>query len=160
MLALGWFVVYATISVIASVWVLAAREPAHAQRAAVVAVVASAGAFVQMLAPVVAVVVVVTVASAAALPLAGAGPSAPPRRWPWLVTAGLAVAWFSWIILGTWARQYVWTGRVLPANSPFGSAAAVASAWTDVHAPALLGALAVLVVVAVAGQAATDTPPQ
>jgi hypothetical protein len=60
------------------------------------------------------------------------------------------------VLVSTWARQYVWTGRELAPGSAFGTAAAVGAAWAEAYAPALVAGLLVLMVAAIAGSQAAE----
>jgi NADH:ubiquinone oxidoreductase subunit 6 (subunit J) len=148
------FFVYAAVALGAGVVVVAARSAAVAVRALAVGLLAGCCAYVQMLAPVVAAVQLVMLAGAtvAALQLAVGDEVVVPRRWlsalALVPIAGLVV-----LLVGTWARQFVWAGRELAAGSGFGGAAAVGQAWSEAHAPALLAALLALLVAAIAGSA-------
>lgn len=151
-MAAAVFFAYAAVALAAGVVVVAARTARVAVQALLVCLVAGCCAYVQMLAPTVAAVQLVMLAGAgvAALRLAVGDEVVARRRW----LAGLAllpVASLSLLLVGTWARQYVWAGRELPPGSRFGGAAAVGQAWSEAHAPALLAVLLALLVVAIAG---------
>jgi hypothetical protein len=115
------FFVYAAVALGAGVVVVAARSAAVAVRALAVGLLAGCCAYVQMLAPVVAAVQLVMLAGAtvAALQLAVGDEVVVPRRWlsalALVPIAGLVV-----LLVGTWARQFVWAGRELAAGSGFG----------------------------------------
>lgn len=65
-----------------------------------------------------------------------------------LVAVGAATAGVVFVLVGTWARQFVWTGREPTPGSGFGELPALAGALAG--APALLGIGLLLVVVAAA----------
>lgn len=69
------------------------------------------------------------------------------RRGRWLVAGGLLGA-LAFVLVGTWARQFVWTGRALPAGAEPGAASAVAEALAG--SPALLALALVGLVIAAA----------
>lgn len=73
-----------------------------------------------------------------------------PARGAWRGRAGLlaALAGLAFVLVGTWARQFVWTGRVLAPGSGFGEAPALAGALGG--SPGLLAVGLALVVVAAA----------
>jgi len=157
---LALFFVIAAVALAAGVLVVAARSSVTAMRALRVCLVASGCAYVQVMAPVVGVVQVVVLAGAAALALQGladdrGGGEARPRWWwragPLALLGGLAL-----VLVSTWARQYVWTGRELAPGSTFGTAAAVGAAWAEAYAPALVAGLLVLMVAAIAGSQAAE----
>ena len=64
------------------------------------------------------------------------------------------VAALALVLVSTWARQYVWTGRALPPGSRFGEAALMGQAWSELYAPTLGLAALALTVAAIAGLAA------
>jgi NADH:ubiquinone oxidoreductase subunit 6 (subunit J) len=141
-------------------WCSRRGRPATAMRALRVCLVASGCAYVQVMAPVVGVVQVVVLAGAAALALQGladdrgaeeAKAAGGGGRGPWRLLGGLAL-----VLVSTWARQYVWTGRELAPGSSFGTAAAVGAAWAEAYAPALVAGLLVLMVAAIAGSQAAE----
>jgi hypothetical protein len=66
-----------------------------------------------------------------------------------LAIGALGLAALALVLVGTWARQYVWTGRELPPGSSFGSVAELGLAWSEAYAPALLAALLTLLLVAI-----------
>lgn len=151
-MATALFVGYAAVALGAGLVVVVGRSARVAVRALWVCLLAGCCAYAQMLAPVVAAVqlVVLVGASLAALRMVVRDEAVAPRRW----LSGLAllpIAAVSLLLVGTWARQYVWTGRELAAGSRFGEAALVGQAWSDAHAPALLAALLALLVAAIAG---------
>jgi NADH:ubiquinone oxidoreductase subunit 6 (subunit J) len=154
-MAAAVFFVYAAVALAAGVVVVAARTARVAVQALLVCLIAGCCAYVQMLAPAVAAVQLVMLAGAgvAALRLAVGDEVVVRRRW---VAAGallplLPIMSLSLLLVGTWARQYVWAGRELPPGTRFGGAAAVGQAWSEAHAPALLAVLLALLVVAIAG---------
>lgn len=148
------FFVYAAVALAAGAVVVLGRGAALALRALTVCLIASACAYVQMLAPAVAAVQLVLVAGAgaAALGLAVRDEEVARRRWV-SALALLPIAGLVLVLVGTWARQYVWTGRELAAGTRFGGAAALGQAWSEGHAPALLAVLLALVVAAIVGTA-------
>jgi NADH:ubiquinone oxidoreductase subunit 6 (subunit J) len=156
---LALFFVLAAVALAAGVLVLAARSSATAMRALRVCLIASGCAYVQVMAPVVGVVQIVVLAGAAALALQGLadarGDEEAKERWwragPLGLLGGLAL-----VLVSTWARQYVWTGRELAPGSLFGTAAAVGAAWAEAYAPALVAGLLVLMVAAIAGSQAAE----
>lgn len=148
------FFAYAVVALAAGLVVIAAGSTRVATRALFVCMVAATCAYVQMLAPAVAAVQLVVLAGAAvaALRLAVTDEVVVRRR----LVSGLAllpIAGLALILVGTWARQYVWAGRELAPGSQFGGAAALARVWSEAHAPALLAALLALLVAAIAGSA-------
>lgn len=151
-MAAAVFFVYAAVALAAGVVVVAARTAQVAVQALQVCLIAGCCAYVQMLAPTVAAVQLVLLAGAgvAALKLAVGDEVVGRRRW----AAGLGllpIMALSLVLVGTWARQYVWAGRELAPGSRFGGAAAVGQAWSEAHAPALLAILLALLVAAIAG---------
>jgi NADH:ubiquinone oxidoreductase subunit 6 (subunit J) len=145
------FVATAAAALAAAVWTIAARTPEAAARALRVCLLAAACAYAQVLAPALAAVVVVVLVGAAGLGLAGlgAGPEEPGSRW-WRAGSLALIAGLALVLVGTWARQYVWTGKDLAPGSTFGSAAGLGAALVG-HAPAVIGGLLVLAVAAIAG---------
>lgn len=146
------FFAYAGVALAAGVVVVVARSAAMAVRALGVCLLAGCCAYVQMLAPVVAAaqLVMLVGATVAALQLAVGDEVVARRR----VVSGLAllpIAGLVLLLVGTWARQFVWAGRELAAGTGFGGTAAVGQAWSEAHAPALLAALLALLVAALAG---------
>lgn len=145
---------YAAVALAAGLVVVVARSVRVAVRALVVCLIAGCCAYVQMLASAVAAVQLVMLAGAgaAALRLAVGDEEVVRRRWV-SVLALLPIGGVSLLLVGTWARQYVWAGRELPAGTRFGGAGALGQAWSEAHAPALLAALLALLVAAIAGTA-------
>ena len=123
--------------------VLLARRPETARRGLLVSLLAGTCAYVQMMATWVAAVQLVALAGAAiaALQVVDGGGELRWQRRGVIVAALLGLAGLVLVVVGTWARQYVWTGRELPPGSDFGSPAALGLAWSEAHAPALLAAL-------------------
>jgi NADH:ubiquinone oxidoreductase subunit 6 (subunit J) len=152
------FAAYALVALAAGVLVIAARRSDTAVRALQVSLLAGACAYVQVMAPAVAAVQLVLLAGAAiaALRPVARDEPAPRVQWWWPALALLASAGLALVIVGTWARQYVWTGRELPPGTRFGSAAALAQAWSEAYAPALGAALLALLVAAIAGLAGRE----
>lgn len=145
------FAAYALVALAGGLAVLLARRPETALRGLSVALLAATCAYVQMMAPAVAAVQLVALAGAAVAALRSLG-AEKPAGWQgrWSVAIGLGgLAALALVLVGTWARQYVWTGRELPPGSSFGSAAALGLAWSEAHAPALLAALLALLLVAI-----------
>ena len=149
------FAAYALVALAAGVLVIAARSLDTAVRALQVSLLAGACAYVQAMAPTLAAVQVVVLAGAAIAALRLLPCDEPVGRRPWWVSglASLPVVGLALVLVGTWARQYVWTGRELPPGTRFGSAAALAQAWSEAYAPALAAALLALLVAAIAGLA-------
>jgi hypothetical protein len=94
-------------------------------------------------------------AAALVLQVTGAHPreGAPEEPAPALGRARLAAAaavtgGLVFVLVGTWARQFVWTGRELPPGSGFGELPGLAQALLG--APGLLGVGLVIVVAAAA----------
>lgn len=160
-LAVVVFLAYAIAALAGGALAIAARRPETALRGLLVSLVAGTCAYVQVMASAVAAVQLVMLAGAgvAALRLATGGSTVaeqPRRAWSRLAAggaAGLALGWLAWILIGSWARQYVWTGRELPPGTRFGSAGALAQAWSEAYAPAMAAALLALLVVAIVGVA-------
>lgn len=149
---LAVFFVVAAVTLAAGVLVVAARSTETATRALRVCLVAGACAYVQVMAPMIGVLQVVALAGAAIVAVQGLGEvrRAAGSRWWRAGFAGL-VAGLGLLLVSTWARQYVWAGRELPAESKFGTAAAVGAAWAETYAPALVAGLLVVMVAAIAG---------
>jgi len=146
------FFVIAAVALAAGVMVVAARSTAMAARALRVCLVASACAFVQVMAPMPAMLQVVVLAGAAVVAVQGLGEErGAAEKWWW--RAGLIglVGALALLLVSTWARQYVWTGRELAPGSTFGSAAAVGVAMVEAYMPAVLAGLLVVLVAAIAG---------
>ena len=146
------FFVIAAVALAAGVMVVAARSTAMAARALRVCLVASACAFVQVMAPMLAMLQVVVLAGAAVVAVQGLGEQrGAAEKWWW--RAGLIglVGALALLLVSTWARQYVWTGRELAPGSTFGSAAAVGVAMVEAYTPAVLAGLLVVLVAAIAG---------
>lgn len=146
------FFVIAAVALAAGVMVVAARSTAMAARALRVCLVASACAFVQVMAPMAAVLQVVVLAGAAVVAVQGLGEArAADERWWW--RAGLVglVGALALLLVSTWARQYVWTGRDLAPGSSFGTAAAFGVVVVEAYAPAVAAGLLVVLVAAIAG---------
>lgn len=156
------FAAYALVALVGGLAVLLARRPETALRGLLVSLLAGTCAYVQMMASAVAAVQLVALvgAASAALRLAVSGESGEARA-AWqsrgFVALGLVgLAALALVLVGTWARQYVWTGRELPPGSSFGSAAALGQAWSEAHAPALLAALLALLVAAIVAAAGRE----
>ena len=66
--------------------------------------------------------------------------------WSRRIAVFAALAGLAFVLVGTWARQFVWTGRPLPPGSGFGEGPALAGALGG--APGLLAVGLALVVVA------------
>lgn len=146
------FFVIAAVALAAGVMVVAARSTAMAARALRVCLVASACAFVQVMAPMLAMLQVVVLAGAAVVAVQGLGEQrGAAEKWWW--RAGLIglVGALALLLVSTWARQYVWTGRELTPGSTFGSAAAVGVAMVEAYTPAVLAGLLVVLAAAIAG---------
>jgi len=142
----------AAVALAAGVMVVVARSAATAARALRVCLIASACAFVQVMAPMLAVLQVVVLAGAAAVAIEGLGErGGAPEKWWW--RAGLCglVGALGLLLVSTWARQYVWAGRELAPGSTFGTAAAVGTVVVEAYAPALIAGLLVVLVAAIAG---------
>lgn len=156
------FAAYALVALAGGLAVLLARRPETALRGLFVSLLAGTCAYVQMMASSVAALQLVALAGAAvaALRVAVVGPaesgeSGWQRRWP-VVVAVAGLAGLALVLVGTWARQYVWTGRELAPGSSFGSAGALGLAWSEAHAPALLAALLALLVAAIVAAAGRE----
>ena len=160
MIASVIFAAYALVALAGGLAVLLARRPETALRGLLASLLAGCCAYVQMMASAVAMVQLVALAGAAIAALRlvmTGGPSETGEigvRSAWrgrgFVAAGLVgIAALALVFVGTWARQYVWTGRELGPGSSFGSAAALGLAWSEAHAPALLAALLALLVAAI-----------
>lgn len=149
------FAGYAAVALAGGLAVLLARRPETALRGLFVSLLAGTCAYVQMMASAVAALQLVALAGAAVAGLRAALPgSAAPEEAAWqrrgTIAAALAgLAGLALVLVGTWARQYVWTGRELAPGSSFGSAGALGLAWGEAHAPALLAALLALLVTAI-----------
>lgn len=150
-MTLGVFFVIAAVALAAGVMVVAARSTAMAARALRVCLIASACAFVQVMAPMLAVLQGVVLAGAAVVAVQGLGEERGAEKWWW--RAGLVglVGALALLLVSTWARQYVWTGRDLAPGSTFGSAAAVGVVMVEAYAPAVVAGLLVVLVAAIAG---------
>lgn len=137
------FAAYALLALAGGLAVLLARRPETARRGLLVSLLAGTCAYVQMMAPWVAAVQLVALAGAAiaALQVVDGGAELRWQRRGVVVAALPGLAGLVLVVVGTWARQYVWTGRELPPGSDFGSPAALGLAWSEAHAPALLAAL-------------------
>lgn len=71
-----------------------------------------------------------------------------PAGWRHWLMAAAVTAGLVFVLVGTWARQFVWTGRELPPGAEFGALPGLAEAL--VGAPGLLGIGLVMVVAAAA----------
>lgn len=152
------FAAYALVALAGGLAVLLARRPETALRGLLASLLAVTGAYVQMMASAVAAVQLVALAGAAiaALRLVAGETEAGWQR-KGLVAAGLVgLAGLALVLVGTWARQYVWTGRELAPGSSFGSAGALGMAWSEAHAPALVAALLALLVAAIVATAGRE----
>ena len=145
------FAAYALLALAGGLAVLLARRPETARRGLLVSLLAGTCAYVQMMAPWVATVQLVALAGAAiaALQVVDGGAELRWQRRGVIVAALPGLAGLVLVVVGTWARQYVWTGRELPPGSDFGSPAALGLAWSEAHAPALLAALLAVWVLAI-----------
>jgi NADH:ubiquinone oxidoreductase subunit 6 (subunit J) len=160
------FAVCALVALAGGLAVLVARRPETALRGLLVSLLASACAYVQMMAASVAAVQGVALAGAAiaALRLAAVGHAVEAegetksgwRSRGFVVVGAAGLALLALVLVGTWARQYVWTGRELPPGSAFGSAAALGQAWGELYAPTLLAALLALLVAAIVATAGRE----
>ena len=137
------FAAYALLALAGGLAVLLARRPETARRGLLVSLLAGTCAYVQMMALWVATVQLVALAGAAiaALQVVDGGAELRWQRRGVVVAALPGLAGLVLVVVGTWARQYVWTGRELPPGSDFGTPAALGLAWSEAHAPALLAAL-------------------
>jgi len=149
------FAASALVALAGGLAVLLARRPEAALRGLLVSLLAGTCAYVQMMAPAVAAVQLVALAGAAiaALRVVGEEKAAGWQGRGSVAIGSLGLAALALVLVGTWARQYVWTGRELPPGSTFGSAAALGLAWSEAHAPALLAALLGLLLVAIVATA-------
>lgn len=150
------FAAYALLALAGGLAVLLARRPETARRGLLVSLLAGTCAYVQMMAPMVAAVQLVALAGAAMAALQVAvkagvigGEAGPWRRRGFVAVGLLGLAALVLVLVGTWARQYVWTGRELPPGSDFGSPAALGLAWSEAYAPALLAALLAVLLLAI-----------
>jgi NADH:ubiquinone oxidoreductase subunit 6 (subunit J) len=146
------FAAYALVALAGGLVVLLASTPEKALRGLFVSLLAGTCAYVQMMAPAVAAVQLVALAGAAIAALRSGSVTGEGVQWQrrGLVAAGLiGLVTLALVLVGTWARQYVWTGRELPPGSDFGSAAALGLAWSEAHAPALLAALLAVLLLAI-----------
>lgn len=146
------FAAYALVALAGGLAVLLARRPETALRGLLVSLLAGTCAYVQMMAPMVAAVQLVALAGVAiaALRVVTAGDEARPwQRWGAVAAGLVGLAALVLLLVGTWARQYVWTGRELAPGSNFGSAAALGLAWSESHAPTLLAALLAVLLLAI-----------
>ena len=157
MLATVLFAAYAIVALAAGVLVIAARRARTAVEALFVALLAGTCAYVQVMAPVVAATQLVLLAGAAIAALRLAVSDEAPARFVWwrLVTL-VPVAGLALLLVSTWARQYVWTGRELPPGTRLGAAATIGQAWGELYAPVLAVALLALLVAAIAGLATRE----
>ena len=147
------FFAIAAVALIAGVMVVAARSTEVAARALRVCLIASACAYVQVMATVPALLQVVVLAGAAAVALQGPGDErGAPEKWWWRAGLLAPVGALGLLLVSTWARQYVWTGRELAPGSSFGTAAAFGAAVAEAYAPALLAGLLVVLVAAIAAR--------
>lgn len=122
----------------------------HAVTGIGVCVAASAGLCVQMLASGVAVVVfllgiigavgVWNVVARRPGQRSADGPSSPPRM-GWYLATGLTLMWLVLVLVGTLARQYVWTGKRMSVETNFGEFAVLAEAFTHKWPLAVVGIL-------------------
>ncbi len=161
MLASIVFAAHALVALVAAVLVIAARRAATAVRALQVCMVAVTCAYVQVMAPAVAAAQLVLLGGAAIVVLRLVVVDAPERgghrgaRWraamPLVPVGALAL-----VLVGTWARQYVWTGRELPPGTRFGQWAQLGQVWSELYAPTLGLALLALSVAAIAGLAGRE----
>ncbi len=153
------FAAYALVALAGGLAVLLARRPETALRGLLASLLAGTCAYVHMMASAVAVVQLVALAGAAiaALRLVAAGEAETAWQRKGLVAAGLVgLAGLALVLVGAWARQYVWTGRELAPGSSFGSAGALGVAWSEAHAPALVAALLALLVAAIVATAGRE----
>lgn len=158
MLASLLFAAHALVALVAGALVIAARRPQTAARALQWCMIAAACAYVQVMAPVVGAVQLVLLGGAAIAALRMAvGEAIEARRGWWQIGLGLApVAALALVLVSTWARQYVWTGRELPPGSRFGGAVMVGEAWSELYVPTLGLAMLALSVAAIAGLAGRE----
>ena len=162
MLASLLFAVYATVGLVAGVLVIAARSPRTAVSALWVGLLAGCCAYAQVMAPAVAAVQLVMLAGAAIAALRVAVRATParvvppgPRGWRRLAVV-VPVAAFALVLVSTWARQYVWTGRELPPDTRLGAVATIGRAWAELYAPTLGLAMMALLIAAIAGLAGRE----
>ncbi len=157
MLATLLFAAYAIVALAAGVLVIAARHVRTSVEALFVALLAGTCAYVQVMAPVVAATQLVLLAGATIAALRLAVGDEVPGRLAWRRLAALVpVVGLALVLVSTWARQYVWTGRELPPGTRLGAAATVGQAWGDLYAPALGAAMLALLVAAIAGLATRE----
>lgn len=149
------FAASALVALAGGLAVLLARRPETALRGLLVSLLAGTCAYVQMMAPAVAAVQLVALAGAAiaALRVVGEEKAAGWQGRGLVAIGSLGLAALALLLVGTWARQYVWTGRELPPGSTFGSAAALGLAWSEAYAPTLVAALLGLLLVAIVATA-------
>jgi NADH:ubiquinone oxidoreductase subunit 6 (subunit J) len=146
------FAAYALVALAGGLAVLLARRPETALRGLFVSLLAGTCAYVQMMAPAVAAVQLVALAGAAIASVKSVKDGDEGGAWQGRgsrVIGALGLGALALVLVGTWARQYVWTGRELPPGSSFGSFAELGLAWSEAHAPALLAALLALLLVAI-----------
>jgi len=159
MLASLLFAAYAIVALAAGVLVVAARSSRMAVEALFVALLAGCCAYVQVMATAVAAAQLVLLAGAAiaALRVAVRADEAPPgpRAWRRLVVL-VPVAAVALVLVSTWARQYVWTGRELLPGTRLGAAAKIGQVWAELYAPTLGLAMMALLVAAIAGLAGRE----
>ncbi len=158
MLASVLFAAYAIVALAAGVLVVAAKSSRTAARALFVALLAGCCAYVQVMAPAVAAVQLVLAGAAiAALRVAVRTDEEPPGPRAWRRVAVLVpVAAFALVLVSTWARQYVWTGRELPPDTRLGAVATVGRVWAELYAPTLGLAMMALLIAAIAGLAGRE----
>ena len=159
MLASVLFAAYAIVALAAGVRVVAAKSSRTAVEALFVVLLAGCCAYVQVMAPAVAAAQLVLLAGAAIAALRVAvradEASTEGRAWRRLMALVPVVA-LALVLVSTWARQYVWTGRALLPGTHPGAAAKIGQAWAEFYAPTLGLAMMALLVAAIAGLAGRE----
>lgn len=151
-MSLAVFAVFAVLSLGAGVVAIVAGASRGAQALAWFAI-GVAGTLLPYQAPAAALVAAAALGGAAlvvAVARADGERPEPAARVAWSrrIAVAAALAGLAFVLVGTWARQFVWTGRELPPGSGFGEGPALAGALGG--APGLLAVGLALVVVAAA----------
>lgn len=136
--------------------VAAVGGPARGLSALVVVALAGAGVCLLLAAPGAGLVLLAALSGAALVArvaLHGEGEASEPetpRRRGIVALAAATLVGLGLVLVGTWARQFVWTGKPLTAAADLGGLGALGGALAGSFAPALLGIGLLLVVVAAA----------